>query len=129
MPTKPTTKKPAIQRKSKKNRGNNSSEDYDKTAGHLKKEDYLIIIEWLKIKQNYNSCFGTGILLLVVQQKINPISTKTRICTINEKLESMCPHYHAMNNLMGGQAFINPWLKVDAQADHKTATSSPSEPA
>ncbi|KNZ59804.1 hypothetical protein VP01_165g1, partial [Puccinia sorghi] len=22
--------------------------------------DYLVIIEWLKIKQNYNSCFGTG---------------------------------------------------------------------
>ncbi|KNZ44481.1 hypothetical protein VP01_9114g1, partial [Puccinia sorghi] len=21
--------------------------------------DYLVIIEWLKIKQNYNSCFGT----------------------------------------------------------------------
>ncbi|KNZ44167.1 uncharacterized protein VP01_9444g1 [Puccinia sorghi] len=61
-PTKPTTKNPAIQRKSKKNRGNNSSEDdaADKAVGHLKKEDYLIIIEWLKIKRNYNSCFGTG---------------------------------------------------------------------
>ncbi|KNZ51014.1 uncharacterized protein VP01_4131g1, partial [Puccinia sorghi] len=22
--------------------------------------DYLVIIEWLKIEQNYNSCFGTG---------------------------------------------------------------------
>ncbi|KNZ51673.1 uncharacterized protein VP01_386g17 [Puccinia sorghi] len=61
-PTKPTTKKPAIQRKPKKKRGNNSSEDdaADKTAGHLKKEDYLVIIEWLKIERNYNSCFGTG---------------------------------------------------------------------
>ncbi|KNZ45992.1 hypothetical protein VP01_763g5 [Puccinia sorghi] len=61
-PMEPTTKKPAIQRKSKKNRGNDSSEDddADKTAGHLKKEDYLVIIEWLKIKWNYNSCFGTG---------------------------------------------------------------------
>ncbi|KNZ64221.1 uncharacterized protein VP01_10536g2 [Puccinia sorghi] len=28
--------------------------------GHLKKEDYLVIIKWLKIKPNYNSCFGTG---------------------------------------------------------------------
>ncbi|KNZ60770.1 hypothetical protein VP01_15039g1, partial [Puccinia sorghi] len=45
-PTQPTTKKPDIRRK---------------TMGHLKKEDYLIIIiEWLKIKQKYNSCFGTG---------------------------------------------------------------------
>ncbi|KNZ61315.1 hypothetical protein VP01_14209g1, partial [Puccinia sorghi] len=24
------------------------------------KEDYLVIIEGLKIKWNYNSCFGTG---------------------------------------------------------------------
>ncbi|KNZ44658.1 hypothetical protein VP01_8950g1, partial [Puccinia sorghi] len=45
---------------SKKNRGKNSSEDdaADKTAGHLKKED--LIIKWLKIKWNYDSCFGTG---------------------------------------------------------------------
>ncbi|KNZ57703.1 hypothetical protein VP01_2095g3, partial [Puccinia sorghi] len=54
-PTKPTTKKTAIQRKSKKNRGKNSSEyDYaDKKAGHLKKEDNL-----------------GRLLLLVVQQKV-----------------------------------------------------------
>ncbi|KNZ45934.1 uncharacterized protein VP01_7698g2 [Puccinia sorghi] len=23
-------------------------------------KDYLVIIEWLKIERNYNSCFGTG---------------------------------------------------------------------
>ncbi|KNZ60646.1 uncharacterized protein VP01_1525g7 [Puccinia sorghi] len=51
MPKKASPKptKPAIQRKSKKNR-----------TGHLKKEDYLVIIEWLTIEPNYNSCFGTG---------------------------------------------------------------------
>ncbi|KNZ62699.1 hypothetical protein VP01_1234g6 [Puccinia sorghi] len=51
---KSTFKKPGIQQKSKKNRGNNSSEDdaADYTAGDLKKEDYLVIIKWLKIKRN-----------------------------------------------------------------------------
>ncbi|KNZ43979.1 uncharacterized protein VP01_9652g1 [Puccinia sorghi] len=70
-PTKPTTKKPAIQINSNKNRGNDSSEDddADKTASHLKKEDYVVITEWLKIKWNYNSCFGT--LLLLVYQKVH----------------------------------------------------------
>ncbi|KNZ61686.1 hypothetical protein VP01_13705g1, partial [Puccinia sorghi] len=48
---------------------------------------------------------------------------------INEKLESMCPHYHVMNKLMVVQEFINPWFKFDAQADNKAETSSPSEPA
>ncbi|KNZ44165.1 uncharacterized protein VP01_944g9, partial [Puccinia sorghi] len=52
-----SNKKPAIRRKFKKNKGNNSSEDdaADKTAGHLKKEDYLVIIKWLKIKRNYRT--------------------------------------------------------------------------
>ncbi|KNZ63141.1 hypothetical protein VP01_11829g1, partial [Puccinia sorghi] len=54
---------------------------------------------------------------------------KAEISKINEKLESMCPHYHAINKFLGGQAFINPQFKVDAQADKETATSSPSEPA
>ncbi|KNZ57844.1 uncharacterized protein VP01_205g4, partial [Puccinia sorghi] len=29
-----------------------------KETGHLKKLHYLVIIKWLKIEQNYNSCFG-----------------------------------------------------------------------
>ena len=59
---KSTPKRPAIRRKSKKARGNDSSadDDADKTTGHLKKDNYLIIIEWLKIEKNYNACFGTG---------------------------------------------------------------------
>jgi len=54
---------------------------------------------------------------------------KAGITTIDEKLESMCPHYHAMNELMGHRAFVNPWYKVDAQADNNTTSSSPLEPA
>ncbi|KNZ56575.1 hypothetical protein VP01_2372g1 [Puccinia sorghi] len=54
------------------------------------------------------------LLLLVVQQKYKKVHTKSistgfgltgedqnvGISTINEKLESMCPQYHAMNELM-----------------------------
>ncbi|KNZ44211.1 uncharacterized protein VP01_940g6, partial [Puccinia sorghi] len=36
------------------------------TAGQLKKQDYLVIIEWLKIERNYDSCFGTGKACAVV---------------------------------------------------------------
>ncbi|KNZ47676.1 hypothetical protein VP01_622g2 [Puccinia sorghi] len=134
-PKKPTTNKPDIQIKSKKKR-----------EGHLNKEEYLVIIEWLKIERNYNSCFGTGKAPAVGHQAkdkyrkflTKSISTgfgltnedqKAEISTIDEKLESICPHYHVINELMGGQAFINPCFKVDAQADNKTATSPPSEPA
>ncbi|KNZ54474.1 hypothetical protein VP01_2938g1 [Puccinia sorghi] len=80
--------------------------------------DYLAIIEWLKIKRNHNSCFGTG--------KAQP---PARISTINEKLEIMCPHYHTMNDLMGVLILstLN-WPKFDAQADNETASSN-SEPA
>ena len=54
---------------------------------------------------------------------------KAGITTIDEKLESMCPHYHAMNELMGDRAFVNPWYKVDAQDDNETTSSSSPEPA
>ncbi|KNZ57748.1 hypothetical protein VP01_2082g4 [Puccinia sorghi] len=123
-PKKQTPKKLSIPRKSKKNRGNNSLEDdaFDKTASHLKKEDYLVIIEWLNIKQNYNSCIGTGKAPAVgcpAKVHTKSIATgfgftnedqKVGISTIDEKLESMCPHYNTMSDLMGGQEFI-PWFK------------------
>ncbi|KNZ44645.1 hypothetical protein VP01_8965g1, partial [Puccinia sorghi] len=60
-----------------------------------------------------------GLLLLVVQSEYKKVHTKfistgfgltdedqkVGIIKNNEKLEIMCPHYHAMNELMGDQAF------------------------
>ncbi|KNZ45127.1 hypothetical protein VP01_8460g1, partial [Puccinia sorghi] len=37
---------------------------------------------------------------------------KAGISTINKKLEIMCPQYHAMKEVMGGRAFINPWFRL-----------------
>ncbi|KNZ62486.1 hypothetical protein VP01_1264g2 [Puccinia sorghi] len=106
--------------------------------------DPLLIIKWLNIKRNYDSCFGTGKAPAInlnpckmkdqfntYKDKYKKVHTKSistgfgltnedqkvGISTINEKLESMFPHYHEMNELMGGQAFINPWFKVDGKAD------------
>ncbi|KNZ57291.1 hypothetical protein VP01_2192g3 [Puccinia sorghi] len=105
---------------------------------------------------NYYSCFGIKSMDLrwwlsiseinPLEDQPNPLSDEGSIqylqiqveasthqihfhSKIDEKLESMCPHYHEMNKLMGDQAFVNPWYKVDSQADNKTATSSTSEPA
>ena len=49
-------------KQSKKIKDNSSSNDneVEKTTAHLKREDYLIIINWLSIEQFYNSCFGSG---------------------------------------------------------------------
>ena len=49
-------------KRSKKRKDNSSSDDneVEQTTARLKREDYLIIINWLSIKQNYNSCFGSG---------------------------------------------------------------------
>ena len=52
---------------------------------------------------------------------------KAGISKIYEKLESMCSHYHAMNELMVDWAFVNPWFKVDAQYDKESTPSSTSE--
>lgn len=66
MPPKKAIKKKAAPQKPTRGRkptkkaaevGNDAAE---KTTGHLKKDDYLVIIDWLKIKKNYDACFGTG---------------------------------------------------------------------
>ncbi|KNZ56013.1 hypothetical protein VP01_251g5 [Puccinia sorghi] len=114
-PTKPNKKKPAIQRKSKKNRVNDSSEDdaADKTTGHLKKCDNLLLWNWegscyqpnpLQMKDKFNNYkdmhkkFHTKSILMGFG--LTNENQKAGISTVNEKLESMCPHYHVMNELM-----------------------------
>ena len=68
MPPKKAIKKKASPKKPKRGRkptkkaakvstNNNAAE---KTTGHLKKDNFLVIIEWLKIKKNYDAFFGTG---------------------------------------------------------------------
>ncbi|PLW32669.1 hypothetical protein PCANC_24636 [Puccinia coronata f. sp. avenae] len=152
----------------------------EKTTGHLKKDDYLVIIDWLKIKKNYDACFGTGKAPLVgrppkgtingfelmainlqnqstskislssrqMKDRFNsykdkykkthtlslatgfgltPEDRQTGIQTIEQKLDSLCPHYQAMHELMGNKAFVNPLYKVDAQKDVETTNSSDSD--
>ncbi|KAI9605030.1 hypothetical protein H4Q26_003001 [Puccinia striiformis f. sp. tritici PST-130] len=58
---KATTKKTTTKKKTSKKKVDDSSDDSAaETPGHLKKSDYLILINWLKIKKNYEACFGTG---------------------------------------------------------------------
>ncbi|PLW17303.1 hypothetical protein PCANC_14143 [Puccinia coronata f. sp. avenae] len=152
----------------------------EKTTGHLKKDDYLVIIDWLKIKKNYDACFGTGkaplvgrppkgtingfelmainlqnqstskISLSSRQMKdcfnsykdkykkthtlslatgfgLTPEDQQTGIQPIKQKLDSLCPHYQAMHELMGNRAFVNPLYKVDAQKDVETTNLSDSD--
>ncbi|PLW25540.1 hypothetical protein PCANC_05226 [Puccinia coronata f. sp. avenae] len=152
----------------------------EKTTGHLKKDNYLVIIDWLKIKKNYDAFFGTGkaplvgrppkgtingfelmainlrnqstskISLSSRQMKdcfnsykdkykkthtlslatgfgLTPEDRQTGIQTIEQKLDSLCPHYQAMHELMGNKAFVNPLYKVDAQKDVETTNSSDSD--
>jgi hypothetical protein len=42
------------------------------------------------------------------------------IQTIEQKLNSLCPHYQAMHELMGNKFFVKPLYKVDAQKDVET---------
>ena len=58
---------------------------------------------------------------------LTPQDEKAGIKTIEDKLDNMCPHYSAMNNLMGHRAFVTPWYKADAQDDQDTSDSSGSE--
>ena len=75
-----------------------------------------------KYKKVHTKSISTGFWLTDEDCKVG-------ISAINEKLESMFPHYHAMNELMGDQAFVNPWFKVYAQADNESTPSSTSEAA
>ncbi|KNZ47283.1 hypothetical protein VP01_6547g1 [Puccinia sorghi] len=94
--TKTTTKKPAIQRKSKKNRSKNSSEDdgADKTAAALELGSLLLLVVQPKYKNVHTKYISMGFVLTNEYQKGG-------ISTIHEILESMYPHYHVMNKLIG----------------------------
>ncbi|PLW53126.1 hypothetical protein PCANC_11341 [Puccinia coronata f. sp. avenae] len=176
-PKKPTRGRKPTKKAAEVSTNNNPAE---KTTGHLKKDDYLVIINWLKIKKNYDACFGTGKAPLVGRppkgtingfelmainlqnQSTSKISLSSRqmkdcfdsykdkyknthtlslatgfgftpedrqtgIQTIKQKLDSLCPHYQAMHELMGKKAFVNPLYKVDAQKDVETTNSSDSD--
>ncbi|KNZ60384.1 hypothetical protein VP01_15623g1, partial [Puccinia sorghi] len=79
------------------------------------------LIQYLQrqVQESHTKSISTGFDLTNEDQKAG-------ISTINEKVERMCPPYHVMNKLMGVQAFINPWFKVDSKADNETETSSSS---
>ncbi|PLW30271.1 hypothetical protein PCANC_23358 [Puccinia coronata f. sp. avenae] len=176
-PKKPTRGRKPTKKAAEVSTNNNPAE---KTTGHLKKDDYLVIIDWLKIKKNYDACFGTGKAPLVgrppkgtingfelmainlrnqstskislssrqMKDRFNsykdkykkthtlslatgfgltPEDQQTGIQTIEQKLDSLCPHYQAMHELMGNKAFVNPLYKVDAQKDVETTNSSDSD--
>ncbi|KNZ49887.1 uncharacterized protein VP01_4719g2, partial [Puccinia sorghi] len=115
QPKKPTPKKPAIRRKSKKNRGNDSLED--DAAYKTSEKGKINGFEMMAINLCNQSPSKINLTLCQVKDQLNTKKTRQSSPhqihshgTINEKLESMCPHYHVMNELMGGQAFINPWF-------------------
>ncbi|PLW25437.1 hypothetical protein PCASD_23904 [Puccinia coronata f. sp. avenae] len=176
-PKKPTRGRKPTKKAAEVSTDNNPAE---KTTGHLKKDNYLVIIDWLKIKKNYDACFGTGKEPLVGQPPkgtingfelmainlqnqstskislssgqmkdcfnsykdkykkthtlslatgfgLTPEDRQTGIQTIKQKLDSLCPHYQAMHELMGNKAFVNPLYKADAQKDVETTNSSDSD--
>ncbi|PLW54707.1 hypothetical protein PCANC_11672 [Puccinia coronata f. sp. avenae] len=176
-PKKPTRGQKTTKKAAEFSTNNNPAE---KTTGHLKKDDYLVIIDWLKIKKNYDVCFGTGkaplvgrppkgtingfelmainlrnqstskislssrqmkdrfnsykdkykkthMLSLATGFGLTPEDQQTGIQTIKQKLDSLCPHYQVMHELMGNKAFVNPLYKVDAQKDVETTNSSDSD--
>ncbi|PLW36607.1 hypothetical protein PCASD_11362 [Puccinia coronata f. sp. avenae] len=176
-PKKPTRGRKPTKKAAEVSTDNNPAE---KTTGHLKKDNYLVIIDWLKIKKNYDACFGMGKAPLVGQPPkgtingfelmainlqnqstskislssgqmkdcfnsykdkykkthtlslatgfgLTPEDRQTGIQTIKQKLDSLCPHYQAMHELMGNKAFVNPLYKADAQKDVETTNSSDSD--
>ncbi|PLW05175.1 hypothetical protein PCANC_28915 [Puccinia coronata f. sp. avenae] len=73
-----------------------------------------------KYKKTHTLSLATGFGL-------TPEDQQTGIQTIKQKLDSLCPHYHAMHELMGNKAFVNPLYKVDAQKGVETTNSSDSD--
>ena len=55
---------------------------------------------------------------------LNSEDKKNGIEEIEGKLNSMCPHYQAMNNLMWKKSFVNLFYKVNSQKDVETTNSS-----
>ncbi|PLW37979.1 hypothetical protein PCASD_10062 [Puccinia coronata f. sp. avenae] len=69
----------------------------------------------------------THTLSLAIGFGLSPEDRQTDIQTIEQKLNTLCPHYQAMHELMGNKAFVNPLYKVDAQKDVETTNPSDSD--
>ncbi|KNZ63048.1 hypothetical protein VP01_1193g11 [Puccinia sorghi] len=94
----------------------------DRTGGHLKEENYLVKSNGSRLNRITMPALEVGRLILINSthsmtntKKVHTksISTgfgltnqdqKVGISTINEKLETMCPQYHTMKELIGDQA-------------------------
>jgi hypothetical protein len=84
-----------------------------------------------KMKDFFNSYKDkykkTHTLSLAAGFGLTPEDREMAIQTIEQKLNSLCPHYQAMHELMGKKAFVNPLYKVDAQKDAENTEPSDSD--
>ena len=74
-----------------------------------------------KYKKTHTQLIATGFGLTADNLK------NTGIETIKKNIDSMCPHYQEVNNLMVKKSFVKPLYKVYAQKDVETTNSSNSK--
>ncbi|KAI9609791.1 hypothetical protein KEM48_002742 [Puccinia striiformis f. sp. tritici PST-130] len=92
------------------------------TQSHLKREDYQIIINWLRNKKNFEHCHGYDKALPVGR----PVKAdkKKGIKTIEAKLDNMCPLYAEMYKLVNQKPDVNPLCRVDAEDSEEISDSN-----
>ncbi|KNE95541.1 hypothetical protein PSTG_11146 [Puccinia striiformis f. sp. tritici PST-78] len=121
------------------------------TQSHLKREDYQIIINWLRNKRNFERCHGYDkappIILNARQMKerfktykgkfkkahteslstgfgLTAANKKKGIKTIEAKLDNMCPLYAEMYELVNQKPDVNPLCRVDAEDSEEISDSN-----
>ncbi|KAI9601914.1 hypothetical protein KEM48_001202 [Puccinia striiformis f. sp. tritici PST-130] len=121
------------------------------TQSHLKREDYQIIINWLRNKRNFERCHGYDkappIILNARQMKerfktykgkfkkahteslstgfgLTAANKKKGIKTIEAKLDNMCPLYAEMYEVVNQKPDVNPLCRVDAEDSEEISDSN-----
>ncbi|KAI9622940.1 hypothetical protein H4Q26_014880 [Puccinia striiformis f. sp. tritici PST-130] len=116
-------------------------EEVSTTQSHLKREDYQIIINWLRNKRNFERCHGYDKAPPVgrpVKGKFKKAHTeslstgfgltaankKKGIKTIEAKLDNMCPLYAEMYEVVNQKPDVNPLCRVDAEDSEEISDSN-----
>ena len=93
----------------------------EKPANHLLKEDYLILVNWLSLKTNFEACFGKSGKMSVGRP---PVSSLIGFTSMAKELEKKSKARHQLSGRLMKDRWRTYYKKYQQAKDFEQATGS-----